>query len=91
MKYLRLLTATALLTGMTMTAHAETVSRNFDAGWLFSRGDTFGGDIAGAEQTDARDSDWQKISLPNDWEINGPYDKLAPATGAGAFLPTGVA
>ncbi len=65
-------------------AHAGT--RNFDAGWLFTKGD-----IAGAETPAFADSGWQKVDLPYDWAISGPFDQAAAATGSGAWLPTGVA
>lgn len=61
-------------------------ARDFDAGWLFAKGD-----IAGAEAPGFGDQVWQKVDVPQDWEIAGPFDLAAPATGSGAWLPTGVA
>ncbi|MDX3915188.1 MULTISPECIES: glycoside hydrolase family 2 TIM barrel-domain containing protein [Olivibacter] len=39
-------------------------------GWSFQRGD-----IKGAEQPDFNDQNWQKINIPHDWAITGPFDK----------------
>ncbi|MGD1029577.1 MAG: glycoside hydrolase family 2 TIM barrel-domain containing protein [Opitutaceae bacterium] len=58
---------------------------SMDAGWRFSRGD-----FAGAERAAFDDSSWRKLDVPHDWGIEGPFDALNPAGGAGAFLPTGV-
>jgi beta-galactosidase len=58
----------------------------FDAAWKFHRGD-----VAGAEQFGADDRDWALVETPHDWSIAGPFDEFAPAGGAGAFLPTGIA
>ena len=64
-------------------ANAGTV--NFDKGWLFTKGD-----ITDAEKPGFSDAGWQKIDVPHDWEISGPFDQAAPAGGAGGWLPTGV-
>jgi beta-galactosidase len=47
---------------------------SFDFGWMFARGD-------GAERS---------VDLPHDWSIEGPFDENAPASGPGAYLPTGI-
>src|SRR5687767_4195164 len=57
-----------------------------DADWRFSKGD-----IAGAETTGLADNQWQRVDLPHDWAIAGPFDEHAPSTGSGGFLPAGVA
>ncbi len=75
--------AALVLAGFSGAALADT--RSFDSGWLFAKGD-----IAGAEQAAAPDDDWQKVDLPHDWAIAGPFDPNAAATGSGAWLPTGV-
>ncbi|MDF3013089.1 MAG: glycoside hydrolase family 2 sugar binding protein [Cellvibrio sp.] len=67
-----------------LTVQAEVF--NFDADWLFHPGD-----LEGGEQPLKDDSVWEKVNLPHDWAINGGFDEHAPATGSGAFLPTGVA
>ncbi len=66
-------------------AHAGTVS-NFDAGWLFAKGDA-----TGADTTAFNDAQWTKVDLPNDWAIAGPFDQKAATTGSGGWLPSGVA
>ena len=38
-------------------------------GWTFHKGD-----IDGAEATEFDDSRWEKISIPHDWAIFGPFD-----------------
>jgi len=60
--------------------------RPLDAGWLFARGD-----LGGAERADHPDAGWASVNLPHDWAIAGPFDRNAPATGSGGWLPTGVA
>lgn len=59
--------------------------RDFNADWTFAKGD-----IAGAESRAGADADWVKVNLPHDWSIAGPFDRGAPATGSGGWLPTGV-
>jgi beta-galactosidase len=56
-----------------------------DADWRFRRGD-----FAGAERAAFDDSAWRTLDVPHDWSIEGPFDPLNPAGGAGAFLPAGV-
>lgn len=69
------------------TAHAAPrTEQSFDAAWRFQRGD-----IAGAEQLAFDDNAWQRVDVPHDWSIEGPFDRYARAGGAGGFLPTGVA
>jgi beta-galactosidase len=58
----------------------------FEQDWRFSRGD-----VAGAEQANFDDAAWTKVDVPHDWAINGQFDKAAPATGSGGWLPTGIA
>lgn len=82
---IRALAIAALL--MAGTAHAaprETTP--FDGGWLFAKGD-----VKDAETPALADAAWQRVDLPHDWAIAGPFDEKAAATGSGAFLPTGVA
>ncbi len=42
----------------------------FDDGWRFQRGD-----IVGAEQPGYPDGLWQRLRLPHDWAIDGPYSQ----------------
>ncbi|HEY3913967.1 MAG TPA: glycoside hydrolase family 2 TIM barrel-domain containing protein [Verrucomicrobiae bacterium] len=58
---------------------------NFESDWRFLKGDA-----EGAEKPQFDDESWEHVDLPHDWSIAGPFDKDAPATGAGAFLPTGI-
>ncbi len=83
MKFIAMVASAAVL-AWAGAASAET--RDFDAGWLFTKGD-----VAGAEARGFADAGWQRIDLPQDWAISGPFDQTAPATGSGAWLPTGVA
>jgi len=53
--------------------------------WRFTRGD-----VAGADSPGFDDSAWQRVSVPHDWAIAGPFDKDNKSGGAGAFLPGGV-
>ena len=78
------LAGAAALALMAGAAHAQTVP--FDKDWLVKQGD-----FAGAEGAAFSDSGWQKVDLPYDWEIKGPFDQAAVSTGSGAWLPTGVA
>lgn len=62
-------------------------TRSFDKDWLFSRfglqpeGTTIP-EPQGLEQTDAADASWQKLDLPHDWAIQGPFRmELAGETG----------
>jgi beta-galactosidase len=58
---------------------------SIDADWRFKLGD-----FGGAEKAGFDDSAWRSVDVPHDWSIDGPFDPLNPAEGAGAFLPTGV-
>ncbi|HVW20071.1 MAG TPA: glycoside hydrolase family 2 TIM barrel-domain containing protein [Opitutaceae bacterium] len=64
---------------------ASAVDRSLDQDWRFTRGD-----FAGAERAGFDDSAWRRLDVPHDWGIEGPFDPMNPAGGAGAFLPTGV-
>ncbi len=57
----------------------------FDSDWCFLKADA-----TGAEQNQFADSAWRKLDLPHDWSIEGPFAETNPASGAGAFLPSGV-
>lgn len=47
---------------------------NFNRDWKFSKGQQ-----PGAESVGFDDSAWQKVRLPHDWAISGPYDPLGDA------------
>jgi len=54
-------------------------------GWKFHHGD-----VEAGESTKLDAAQWQNVTVPHDWGIAGPFDKSNPASGEGAFLPTGV-
>jgi beta-galactosidase len=88
------ITLTIFLGLTTAAANAAPVSDDasaretfpFDAGWRFQQGDA-----TGAEQITFDDSHWQRVSVPHDWSIAGPFAETNLTGGAGAFLPSGVA
>lgn len=61
------------------------IVQSWDAGWKFHMGDD-----QEARQVEFNDNDWQKLDVPHDWSIEGPFDENNPAGGDGGFLPTGV-
>ena len=67
-----------------LTATARTTD-NFDSGWRFLKADA-----AGAEQNNFNDAAWQKLDVPHDWSITGPFAETNLTGGAGAFLPGGI-
>src|SRR6185312_8403309 len=76
----------AFLAALTLCAvGTRAAERSLDQDWKFSRGD-----FGGAERVGFDDSAWRKLDVPHDWGIEGPFDAMNPAGGAGAFLPTGV-
>jgi len=68
-----------------LPAAARTIV-SLDPDWSFYQGDP-----KGAEKPGFANADWKKLDVPHDWSIAGPFDKAAPATGSGGWLPTGVA
>jgi len=61
------------------------VTENFDANWNFLQADT-----TVAETNNFDDSTWQKLDVPHDWSIAGPFSETNKTGGAGGFLPSGV-
>ena len=49
-------------------AAGERREMNFNADWFFTKGD-----IESAEKSSFEDSAWQKVRLPHDWAIAGPF------------------
>ena len=45
----------------------------------------------GRNKPNFNDIGWRRVNLPNDWSIEGPFAETNRASGAGAFLPSGVA
>ena len=57
----------------------------FNDGWRF-----FKGEADGAETPEFNDSAWRSLSLPHDWAIEGPFDKIHdPNTGGLPISGTG--
>ena len=50
-------------------AQVRTV-RELDSDWKFQKGD-----FENAPQTNFNDSKWEKVNVPHDWAIYGPFDK----------------
>ena len=63
-------TFTMLLSPATFpaTAAGARVTQDFDANWLFSRGD-----FPSAMMRAFDDSVWQQVNVPHDWSIAGPF------------------
>lgn len=53
-----------------MDSHSTTLLSD----WRFTRGD-----VDGAEASDFDDSDWERVSVPHDWAIAGPFDQANDA------------
>ena len=79
-----LLFATAIL-ALAPPVSARTLV-SLDQDWAF-----FQGDAPGAENPGFDTAGWRKLDVPHDWSIEGKFDKNAPTTGAGGWLPSGVA
>ena len=91
MKYLNsfltvLLLSSSAILPISLPAADARVMQNFDADWSFLKADA-----PGAEQPGFKDIGWRKVNLPHDWSVEGPFSETNKASGAGAFLPTGVA
>jgi len=46
------------------------IVRELESNWKFQKGD-----FENASQTNFNDSKWEKVSVPHDWAIYGPFDK----------------
>ena len=80
---------TAILLATLLAAIVPASARaiiSLDQDWSF-----YQGDASGAEKPGFAVSDWRKLDVPHDWSIAGPFSQDAPATGSGAWLPTGIA
>lgn len=58
-----------LLACNNLLASAQRTVMVLDKGWRFVRGDN-----PEFAETEFDDSDWEKVSVPHDWAINGPFD-----------------
>ncbi|AWB69028.1 glycoside hydrolase family 2 [Saccharobesus litoralis] len=54
------------------------VKQSFNDNWLFSKGK-----LPGAEQVNYNDENWQPVTLPHDWSIEGPFDNKYNARNGG--------
>lgn len=78
----------ALLVLLAATAQAQVPARRttaFDTDWRFIQQD-----VPGAEQAAFSDAAWQTVAVPHDWSIAGTYDREAPTSRGGGYLPGGV-
>ena len=83
--FFRVLLVGCIALGSTALLRAERRITSLDDGWSFAKGDQ-----PKAETIEFDDRDWQRVDVPHDWAIAGPFDEQAPARGEGGFLPTGV-
>jgi len=59
------------------------VTKDFDANWLFSKGD-----FASAMMSAFNDSGWRQLNVPHDWSIEGPFG--AEFGSGNGFAPGGI-
>lgn len=62
--------STLLLAAVALTASAQSKEILLLENWRFQRGA-----LDGAEASSYDDSRWQKVTVPHDWAISGPFDK----------------
>lgn len=60
-------------------------TENFGKNWLFHLGD-----IEDAQAPELNDADWNALSVPHDWSIEGTFSEDNPATPGGGALPGGI-
>ena len=65
---MRALCGTIFAVVMPVLVCSGTTSQGLYSGWRFHRGDAFG-----AESVAFDDSSWEKVSIPHDWAIAGPF------------------
>ncbi|MBO8131054.1 MAG: glycoside hydrolase family 2 protein [Candidatus Marinimicrobia bacterium] len=66
-----------LLTSLAMINAKERIEINFNRGWKF-----YLGDLRDAFKIDFNEKNWEKVRLPHDWAIKGPFDPNGdPGTG----------
>ena len=77
----------ALLAGgcalLPLRAPAARVTQDFDAGWLFSKGD-----FASAMMPAFADDGWRRLNVPHDWSSEGPFS--AEYGSGNGFAPGGI-
>ena len=75
----------SLLALATLHATAREII-SLDPDWKFLQADAPGAESPGFDA-----SGWRKLDVPHDWSIEGNFEKSAPTTGSGGWLPSGVA
>ena len=55
---------------MFLLAHGQRSVTQLSTDWYFHDGD-----LISAEKPDFNDGNWQRVSVPHDWAIRGPFDK----------------
>ncbi|QLH84550.1 glycoside hydrolase family 2 TIM barrel-domain containing protein [Halosimplex pelagicum] len=60
-------------------------TRRLETGWRFTRGDVEDGADPALD-----DGDWERVEVPHDWSIEGPFDPDSPSQAAGGYAPEGV-
>ena len=79
-----ILSLAGLVAGSNHIAAADArTTQDFDAGWLFSKGD-----FASAMMPAFDDGDWRTLNVPHDWSIEGPFS--ADYGSGNGFAPGGL-
>lgn len=60
-------------------------TRRLEAGWRFHRGD-----VADGANPGIPDDGWERVTVPHDWSIEGPFDPDNPGGQQQGFAPGGV-
>ncbi len=81
----------ALLAALALLAAAPAIAQPVERTSLDQDWRVWIGDSADAMAPGFDDKGWKQVDVPYDWEIAGPFDRKAKATGSGGWLPTGVA
>ncbi|MFT5882853.1 MAG: beta-galactosidase [Crocinitomicaceae bacterium] len=68
----------------TSDAESPRLRENFDADWLFVKGDP-----KGADAVEFDHSQWRQLDLPHDWSIEGPFEEKNASKARGGYLPNG--
>ncbi len=70
MKTLQAFSFFALLTASALPSAGQRASQSLEDGWLFHCGEA-----AGAEAPAFNDQNWEKVAIPHDWAIKGPFSR----------------
>ncbi len=74
----------AVLSVMAASSGPRVVT-SLDPDWRFLKGDA-----GGAHALAFDDGGWDRVDVPHDWSIAGPYDENAPSGAGGGYLPSGI-